>query len=186
MIKFLCKLLTSDNIIISTLYKELCKSADTAHARNWATSIRPLPNDFGFSHVWNNQNDVNRHFQADSVHLTNLISVHLLCPYNFFVHQYFFTKCCVLTIGCISTLFPVLKLVLFNYAARSTVNVQNSYNARKNCVNAWKKIAHDFLEYNRDPHIRKTQHMGTLSIQQRGICLGLVYPGVHQAEIGKK
>jgi accessory gene regulator protein AgrB len=52
--------------------------------------------------------------------------------------------------------FPVLKLVKFNYAARSTVNVHNSHTARKKCVNAWMKIAYDILEYNRDPHIRKT------------------------------
>jgi hypothetical protein len=45
-----------------------------------------------------------------NIHLTNLISVHLLCPYNFFVHQYFFTKFCVLTISCISTLFPCSNL----------------------------------------------------------------------------
>jgi len=54
MIKFWCKILQSENIVITTLYKELCKQIDTANGRNWAADIKALLDNHGFSYVWNN------------------------------------------------------------------------------------------------------------------------------------
>jgi hypothetical protein len=65
-----------------------------------------------------------------NIHLTNLISVHLLCPYNFFVYQYNFTKFCVLTICCISTHFMCSSMSILIMK----------------CVQPWKNVIHTMHE----------------------------------------
>ena len=54
MIKYWCKILRSENIIISTLYKELVDMIGDKTGRNWALDIKSLLDNYGFSYVWIN------------------------------------------------------------------------------------------------------------------------------------
>ena len=51
-VKFWCKIIMSDNIIIKELYQCLINSSNTRN--NWAFSVKSLLDNYGFSYVWNN------------------------------------------------------------------------------------------------------------------------------------
>lgn len=56
-IKFWCKVITSDNIIISKLYASMIN--ETTEKNNWAKNVKSLLDNYGFSYVWGNPSLVN-------------------------------------------------------------------------------------------------------------------------------
>ena len=51
-IKFWLKVISTDNVIVKTLYNSMV-IADRRGLTNWATRVKTLLNNFGFTYVWN-------------------------------------------------------------------------------------------------------------------------------------
>jgi hypothetical protein len=103
------------------------------------------------------------------VHLTNLISVHLLCRYNIFVHKFFFTKFCVLAIGCISTLFPFSNLsnLIIRRVQPWTYKIHTMHEKI-----VWMRERKLHMIFSNTTEIPiSVKQMGTISIQLRGIAI---------------
>ena len=57
-IKFWCQIHDSDNILINSLYDSLLAECSRG-MNNWASSVKMLLDNYGFSYVWNNPFSVN-------------------------------------------------------------------------------------------------------------------------------
>ena len=58
MIKYWSKIVKSDNIIVKYLYKSLLVDCNKG-TKNWLNNIKCLLDDYGFSYIWMNVDDVN-------------------------------------------------------------------------------------------------------------------------------
>ena len=57
LLKYWCKILTSNNCILKGLYVEMYKNCDSQN--NWATNIKSILNRIGMSYIWSNQEVIN-------------------------------------------------------------------------------------------------------------------------------
>ena len=57
-IKFWCHIVLADNILVSFFYNHMVEACSNG-VKNWASNVKSLLDNYGFSFVWTNPHSVN-------------------------------------------------------------------------------------------------------------------------------